>query len=153
MLYLLVHDTDSYYSTISPALALSWRRRSLEPLIELSSGLASKLKEFSERFRLTTDEQPLLLRLSADRPFDRRLWRHLAGEVLLYAAADAPPIQTAPDTFAGLLAPEHLAAGATPREQLAPIRQVHFGSRDLDFGGVVYRPDHAGFNDIADVAR
>jgi hypothetical protein len=89
-----------------------------------------------------------LRRVTADQPFDRRLWRHLAGEVLLYAATDAPAFQTAPDTLACLL-----TAGETPHEKIAPVQQVHFGSRDLDFGGVVYRPDRAGFNDVADVAR
>ena len=34
-----------------------------------------------------------------------------------------------------------------------PIRQVLFGSRDLVFGGSCYRPDFAGYNDLADVAR
>jgi hypothetical protein len=81
--------------------------------------------------------------LSADRPFDRRLWRHLAGEVLLYAAADVPAIQTAADTLAKLTEPGQRDA----------IREAHVGSRELDFDGVPYRPGHAGLNDVADVAR
>src|SRR5205085_1500355 len=69
--------------------------------------------------------------------------RHLAGEVLLYAAADAPAFQTAAETLATLVAPDQREA----------IRQVHAGSRDLEFDGVPYRPGSAGLNDTADVAR
>ena len=40
-----------------------------------------------------------------------------------------------------------------PREQRPPIRQAHEGSRDLTFGAAVYRPEYAGYNNAADVAR
>src|SRR5205085_1303275 len=39
-----------------------------------------------------------------------------------------------------------------PRPESPPIVQVHRGSRDLHWGGF-YRPDHAGYNDVADVVR
>ena len=39
------------------------------------------------------------------------------------------------------------------RESLPPILQAHRGSRDLTFGAAVYRPEHAGYNNAADVAR
>ena len=77
------------------------------------------------------------------RPFDRRLWRHVAGEILLYAGADAPAIQTAAETLTLLVT----------HDQREIIQQAHAGSRDLDFDGVPYRPGHAGLNDVADVAR
>jgi hypothetical protein len=41
---------------------------------------------------------------------------------------------------------------AGPRADLAPIEQVHLGSRDLTFGGC-YRPDHCGYNNLEDVRR
>jgi hypothetical protein len=143
MLYFLLHDAGGFHGRIAPALAASWRQRSFGPLAALAAELAPALGAFAERYRLTAKEQPLLRHISANQPFDRRLWRHLAGEVLLYAAADAPTLQTAPATLACLLAPE----------PFAPIQQAHYGSRDLDFGGAVYRPDQAGLNDVADVAR
>jgi hypothetical protein len=108
---------------------------------------------FAERFHLTADEAPLLRQVTAEQPFDRRLWRHLAGEFLLYATTGAPALQTAPDTLTYLLAPNHIGAGETGRAHFAPIQQAHFGGRDLDFGGVVYRPHQAGLNDVSDVAR
>ncbi|HKI34715.1 MAG TPA: hypothetical protein VKA46_22855, partial [Gemmataceae bacterium] len=49
-----------------------------------------------------------------------------------------------PDILCGLLA---------PGQDGAPIRQAHFGSHDLVFGGGFYRPDAAGCNEAADVAR
>src|SRR4051794_7822319 len=131
MLYFLLHEANALHGRIAPALATSWHRRSLAPFAELAAELSLALGAFAERFRLTADEAPLLLRVSAGQPFDRRVWRHLVGEVLLYAAADAPAIQTAPDTLTCLLAPEHFATGAAPNEPSAPIRQAHFGSRDL----------------------
>jgi hypothetical protein len=36
---------------------------------------------------------------------------------------------------------------------MAPIQQVHYGSRDLSFGTAIYRPDNAGWNNRADVSR
>jgi hypothetical protein len=142
MLYLLLHDSDSFHSRITPALAAGWRSRSFGPLGALAGELRSQVRIFAEQFHLTAGEQPLLLRLSADQPFNRRLWRHLAGEVLLYAAADAPPIQTAAETLAALVA-------ADQREVIA---HAHRGSRDLDFDGVLYRPGCAGINEVPDVA-
>ena len=88
--------TPTRFPTESPR---PWRRAggsaSFGPVVELAADLAPTIAAFADRFHLTADEQPLLTRLTADQPFDRRLWRHLAGEVLLYAAADAPAIQTA----------------------------------------------------------
>jgi hypothetical protein len=143
MLYFLVHDAAVFRDRIAPALATSWRQRAFGPLRSLAADLAPTFAAFADRYRLTADEQPLLARLTPDQPFDRRLWRHLAGEVLLYAAADAPAVQTDPETLTALVA----------ADQRETIRQAHAGSRDLDFDGISYRPGHAGWNDSADVAR
>lgn len=143
MRYFLLHDAATFYDRIAPALAGGWRRRTFGPVVDLAGDLASTIQAFAERFHLTADERPLLASLTADRAFDRRLWRHLAGEVLLYAAADAPAIQTAADTLVRL----------ATRDQRDTIEQAHFGSRELEFDGVPYRPGHAGLNDVADVAR
>ena len=61
--------------------------------------------------------------------------------------------RTAPQTLLCLL--EGLGPGQEPaaREHFLPIQQVHFGTRDLVFGGGYYRPEHAGYNDVADVSR
>jgi hypothetical protein len=143
MLYLYLHDSDAFHRRIAPALAAGWRRRTFGPVVALAAELAPAIAAFAERHHLTADERPLLASLSADRSFDRRLWRHLAGEVLLYAAADAPAIQTAADTLTVLVMPDQ---GET-------IRQAHEGSRELDFEGVPYRPGHAGLNDFTHVQR
>jgi hypothetical protein len=153
MLYFLLHDAATFHRRIAPALAASWRRRDFGAVAALAAELAPALDAFAARYHLTADEQPLLRGVTAGQPFDRRLWRHLAGEVLLYAAVDAPALQTAPETLATLLAPGQPGRDEWPLDRLAPILQAHFGSRDLDFGGVVYRPGHAGLNDTADVAR
>jgi hypothetical protein len=153
MLYFLLHDAETFHRRIAPALAASWQRRDFGPVAALAAELASALAAFAARFHLTTDEAPLLRGVTTGQPFDRRLWRHLAGEVLLYAAADAPALQTAPETLAALLAPGQPGRDEWPLDRLAPILQAHYGSRDVDFGGVVYRPGHAGLNDTADVER
>lgn len=143
MLYFLLHDTERYQRRVSPALAASWRQRSFGSIIELAAEIKPTIAAFADQFCLTDDEQPFLTRLSSNQPFDRRLWRHLAGEVLLYAATDAPVIQSAEETLAALVT----------AEQRSIIREAHAGSRDLEFDGVLYRPGHAGLNDADDVAR
>ncbi len=77
----------------------------------------------------------------------------MAGELIVLGCDEMPLVQTAPATLSCLLAPERYRAGDAPRPAFAPIEQIHFGSRDLRFGGAFYRPEHAGFNDADDVAR
>jgi hypothetical protein len=66
---------------------------------------------------------------------------------------DIPELQVNEDTLCALLAPEHYRQNVVDRERLAPIQQAHRGARDLTFGPAVYRPDHAGYNDLSDVGR
>src|SRR5262249_22759540 len=127
------------------ALAETWRRRSFELCRSLCTDLAPAAVAFAERYH-TGSDAPLLAQVARGAvPFDRDLWRLLVGEVLLYGAASVPEILTAPDTLSCLL--------ASGRDDSAPIRQAHFGSHDLIFGGGFYRPDAAGYNDVTDVAR
>jgi hypothetical protein len=148
--YFLVLDADPFHQQIGPALAASYRGRSFAPCRALCRSLLPAALEFRDRYHTGTDE-PLLARVMAGLPFDRDLWRLLVGEVLLYAAVDVPELQTAPETLARLVGADG-QPGDTPREPWAPLRQAHLGSRELMFGGF-YRPDHAGFNDTADVGR
>ncbi len=106
----------------------------------LCAELAAAAVAFAERYHTGPDE-PLLAQVVRGLPFDRDFWRLLVGEVLLYGADSVPEILTAPDTLGCLLG------------HSAPIRQANFGTRDLVFGGGFYRPDAAGYNDTADVAR
>jgi hypothetical protein len=144
-LYFLLHDAARFHVEIRPALAATWRRRSFEPCRPLCAALAPAAVAFAERYHTGHDE-PLLAQVARGGvPFDRDFWRLLVGEVLLYGAASVPEVVTAPDTLGHLL--------ARGQDDAAPIRQTHFGSRALVFGGGFYRPDAAGYNDTADVAR
>jgi hypothetical protein len=152
-LYFYLLERDFFQRQIQPALSESWRQRRFQPCRELCRALVPAAGSFSQRFHLGAEE-PLLVQLAADEvPFDRNLWRFLIGEILLFAAAEIPEIQTAPDTLCRLLAPECSSERSTPRARSAPIQQAHFGSRDLVFGGGYYRPEHAGLNDLEDVRR
>lgn len=139
MLLFLVHDAAFFHDRLTPALAASWQRRSFTPLAALAAELAPQFDAFAERFRLTAEEQPLVRRAAA-LPFDRRMWRHLAGELLLYAAADAPDIPDARAALTDILGPDEV------------VRAAYHGRRELTFGGVPYRPGSAGLNDATDVA-
>jgi hypothetical protein len=75
------------------------------------------------------------------------------GEILMVGAAEIPELETAPESLACILAPERCQEEITARGCFAPIQQVHFGTRDLVFGSAFYRPEHAGWNDGADVER
>ena len=95
----------------------------------------------------------MLARVADGLSFDRACWRALVGEVLLFTAVEIPEFQTCEETLCRLLAPEHYREAVDQRERLAPIQQAHRGTRDLTFGAAVYRPEHAGYNNVADVGR
>jgi hypothetical protein len=150
--YFYLLDERTFVEQIRPALAAGWQRRSFEPCRELCRQLLPAAKAFADRYHLGSEE-PLLSQVVRGLPFDRHFWRLLAGEIFLFSAAEIPEIQTAAESFCCLLEPKRYQEAHTPREQFAPIQQVHYGSRDLVFGTAYYRPDHAGWNDHADVGR
>lgn len=148
--YFMVLDATDFRERIVPPLAASWRTRSFVPCRELANWLLPTVASYRASCFTGTDE-PLLTRVATALPFDRHFWRLLAGEVLLFAAREVPELETAPATLRSLLA--HSIEADVPRERYAPIDQAHFGSRDLTFAGAVYRPEHAGLNEAADVRR
>jgi hypothetical protein len=150
--YYLVLDGAFFEEQLRPALAGAWRRRSFEPCRLLCRQIEPLARAYAQRYHLA-DHEPLVTLVASGLPFDRLCWRTLVGEVLLFAALDIPELQTSPDTLCCLLAPQQYAAAPTSREMMAPIQQALFGSRDLTFGAAVYRPEQAGYNDRADVAR
>jgi hypothetical protein len=79
------------------------------------------------------------------------MWKLLLGEVLLYSATEIPFLESACDALCRLLG--GVVPSPAERPGFAPIQQVHYGSRDLRFGGGYYRPEHAGYNDSPDVRR
>jgi hypothetical protein len=146
LLYFYLLSATFLHEKMRPALAESWRRRSFDPCRELCA-------EVLARAARPVPEDSLLQPVVRGLPFAREFWHGLAGELLVHGCADMPLVQTSPSTLCCLLAPEQYHAGDVPRVAFAPIQQVHFGSRDLRFGGAFYRPEHAGYNDAADIAR
>ena len=151
-LYFLIHDAAAFHDQVEPALAAAWQQRSFAPCLRLCSALLPAVRSFAERYH-TDPDGSLLDQAAHGLPFDRDCWRLLVSEVLLYGAVDIPELEIAPDTLLCLLAPDRVTRDLVPREQFVPIQQAHYGSRDLVFGGAFYRPEQAGYNDIADVAR
>ena len=150
--YFLLLDGEPFERDVRPPLGASWRARSFGACRELCARLLPNARAYAERYHVAGHE-PLLERVAGGGlPFDRTYWRSLVGEVLLFTAVEIPEFQTCPETLCRLLAPVACAADL-PRERLPPIRQAHEGSRDLTFGAAVYRPEHAGYNNAADVAR
>jgi hypothetical protein len=149
--YFLLLEAAWFHNHLKPALATSWRQRSFEPC----RALCTQLVEAAHRSR-ETDHLPLdastFLAVLQGLPFDRAIWRCLAGELFLHGAAELPLIQTAPETLSRLLAPGFPPTPSGSRESLPPIQQAHFGSRDVMIGAP-YRPEKAGLNDTADVSR
>jgi hypothetical protein len=152
--YFLVLDGATFEGQVRPALAAARRLRSFEPCRALCAALTPAARAFAERYH--TGDTPFVARVAEGLPYDRACWRLLVGEVLLVTAVEIPEFQTAPDTLCCLLAPDAYRAGPPPdlpRPRRPAILQAHQGSRDLTFGAAVYRPDHAGYNNAADVAR
>jgi hypothetical protein len=135
----MLHDGRFFHERLSPTLAASFRSRSFVPLAELVQDLEPTIEAFGRQYHLTTAERPLVLEC-ADKAFDRRLWRHFAVELLLYAAAETPEFPTAPDLLGRFMPPEL-------------VERLHQGSRELTFAGVPYRPETAGLHDVSDVAE
>jgi hypothetical protein len=148
--YFLVLDGSSFEQQVRPALAASWRQRNFQPCRDLCAALTPAAVAFAQHYH-TGEVEPFIARVAAGLPFDRAFWRRLAGEVLLVAAVEIPEVPTCPETLCRLLAPD--TEPDPPRSRLPQILQAHCGSRDLTFGTAVYRPDHAGYNNAADVAR
>ncbi len=150
--YFILLDASFFEERMRPALAASWRSRSFEPCRLLCDALLSRVEDFHTRYHVGEGE-PLVKQVVAGLPFARDFWRALTGELLLYAADDLPEISTCPDTLYCILAPNQYGNAIEERSHLAPIQQAHLGSRPLSIGPTIYRREHCGFNDRADVQR
>jgi hypothetical protein len=149
--YFLLLDSQWFHDHFRPAMAASWRQKSFQPCEVLCGELTAAARAFSTTYHVST-EGPLAA-VAAGLPFDRHLWRCLVGEALLYGANEIPEMQLALESLTRLLAPGHPLRLDGPRQQLAPIHQVHFGSHDLEFGVAIYRPEHVGVNFSEDAQR
>jgi hypothetical protein len=145
LLYFYLFGAGFFRTRMQPALAESWRRRSFRPCHDVCAEVLWATKQ-------TPPADSVLRQVARGLPFAREFWHGLVGELLVFGCQDMPLLQTAPATLCCLLAPEQFGSDL-PRSDFAPIQQIHFGSRDLRFGGAFYRPDHAGCNSEADVSR
>ncbi len=150
-LYFLIHDPE-FFAPLTTVLAECRRQRSFDPCVETCHVLLRAVRDFHDRHRLGRDES-LIRMIPNGLTFDRHCWKELVGEALLYAAVDVPELETLPETLTCLLAPDYDPERSFGRAELPPIQQAHYGSRDLVLGGRVYRPEHVGVNNPADVAR
>jgi hypothetical protein len=151
-LYFLLLESTRFQGAVRPALDASWRERSFAPCRALCEELLPVARAFAPQ-ESTGPAASFLGQVADGLPFDRDLWRLLVGDVLMYAAADLPEIQTAPAALACLVGLAPGTDSAAGRQSWHWARQVHFGARDLTFGGAFYRPEAAGYNDTDDVAR
>jgi len=151
-LYHMLLDGATFHQVIAPTLAASWKERSFAPFRAAQAGLLAAAEEFSARHHLG-GEEPLLFEKAAGLSFDRDLWKLLAGEMFLFAAREIPEIQISPETLVYLLSAENDWSGNVSRAEFTPIQQVLYGACDLVFASKIYRPEHAGYNDTADVSR
>jgi hypothetical protein len=149
-LYYLIFDPIILEQQIQPALSASWRQQRFEPCIAIAVSILPRARLFRERCH-AGPEEPILDKVLHGLSFDRRLWQALAGELLLFGAAEMPELQIAPETLCSILASS--AGDGVPRERFPAIHQACYGSRDLCFGLHCYRPDQAGYNNAQDVRR
>lgn len=150
--YFLCLDAETFLQRIRPTLTNSWRKRSFEPCRSLCGELFSAVQAYTQRYHLS-DEETLVAKVADGIPFDRICWRHLVGEVLLFAAVEIPEFPSNAETLSCLLGPVPYRQEPVIRERFFPIEKVLRGSRDLTFGTAIYRPDQAGYNDPDDVAH
>jgi hypothetical protein len=155
--YLYLHDRHSFEEEIRPALTTCWRQRRFTPARPLCQALLPRVRDYAQRFH-TGAIPSLIEHLAATKgspglPFDRRLWKELVGEMLLYPAVDLPEFQSCEEALCCLLDPGGTHAEDSGLAGLSPIQQAHRGSRELTFGPTVYRPGWAGYNDPRDILR
>jgi hypothetical protein len=139
-LYFMLHDAERFETMIRPALAESRRQRSLAPCIALRTALATDIEAFISQNSIPR-ENLMLYQVRPEMQFEPNIWRMLVGELLLAAAGEVPEVPDVEASLVGRLG------------EVQSIRQAYHGSQDLCFGGGWYRPDHAAFNDLADVRR
>src|SRR5262245_46046802 len=128
--YFYLHDGAWFEDVARPALTDAWRGRDFTACRTLATSLLPAARDYRVRYH-TSAVEPLLAAVVTGVPFDRALWRHLVGEVLLFGAKEIPELPTCAETLCCLLAPEQYAARAATRERMPAIEQAHFGSRDL----------------------
>ncbi|HEV3083305.1 MAG TPA: hypothetical protein VGY66_26205 [Gemmataceae bacterium] len=151
-IYFMLLDARQFHQDIIPALSVSWRQRSFAPCSDLCRCLLPAAQTFEEKFHVLAG-QTIIAKVVQGLPFDRDRWKLLVGEILLFAAAEVPEIEVVPETMLCLVAPDAYLDETGERRNFPPIQQAHAGARDLDFGGKVYRPEKAGYNDTPDVDR
>jgi hypothetical protein len=150
--YFMCLDAETFLQRIRPALTNSWHQRSFDPCRSLCGELLPAVQAYAQRYHLS-EKETLVATVADGIPFDRVCWRHLAGEVILFAAAEIPEFPSNAEPLCCLLGAVPYHREPVNREYFAPIEQILRGSRDLIFGTAMYRPDQAGYNDPADVAR
>jgi hypothetical protein len=150
--YFLLHDPSLLDGRLRPALADAWRQRSFAACAPFCRDCLPLAAEYARRYHVSLDDT-VLAHVAGPLPFDRLLWRTLAGELLLFTAVEIPELPLPHATLLALLAPDHAATLPPNRGSFAPVHQALYGARELTFGMVPYRPDHVGLNHREDVAR
>jgi hypothetical protein len=147
MRFFMAIEKEWFQNRLTPSLRACWLGRSFGPAVEICRELAEISRSFIQRGG-EPPVPPLTLLVPDGLTFDRDRWRALTGELLLFSAAELPEIETPLESYSAVLGLEMPCF----QGDFTPIQQAILGSRDLPFGGA-YRPDAAGWNDLADVER
>jgi hypothetical protein len=147
MRYFMAIPEAWFHVKLSGSLRTCWRQRSFTPAVEICRELAESARSFVQRGG-EADTPPLTLLVPRRLAFDLERWRTLAGELMLFGAAALPELETPLESYAVVLGLEMPCF----RGDFTPLQQAILGGRDLRFGAG-YRPDQAGWNDLADIRR
>jgi hypothetical protein len=149
--YFLLHDSLIFHRDIVPAFALSWQSRSFGPVVPLAKQLQGGIADFSEKFRMGTEE-PTLAHLAEGMKFDRAVWEMALGEALFYGAKEAPDTPVSFGSLRFLLGSRKEFGELTARSDWHWIDRAVLGSRTLRLGRGVYRSQDAGWNQACEAA-
>jgi hypothetical protein len=145
MRYFMAIPADWFRQLLSPSLGECWRTHSFRPIEKICRELSAVAAQFIQK---GYDHSPVTLEVPQGLAFRPDRWRLLVGELLLFGAAELPELETPLDSYAAAM---HQSL-TDVRDSFPPIQQAVQGSRDVWLGGY-YRPEHAGWNDEADVDR
>src|SRR4051812_38410347 len=91
-----------FHDQVHPALAASWRLRSFAPCTELCRAFLERVRAFQQEYR-GLEDATLVEQVARGLAFDKDRWRCLAGELLLFGAADWPVLEVPEGTLGHLL--------------------------------------------------
>src|SRR5262245_132729 len=102
MRYFMAIPRNWFHERLSRSLRSCWRERSFAPVVEICRELAFSARSFVQ-LGSEGETSPLTLLVPNGLTFDPNRWRTVAGELMLFGAAELPELETPLDSYSAVL--------------------------------------------------